>query len=74
MTAQKIDSEVKRIVTESYAKTCKILKDNIEILHKMAKELLEKETLDTRDIDKILGGLKPASGTKTKGKASGKDA
>jgi cell division protease FtsH len=34
----------------------KILKDNIELLHKLSKELLEREILDSDEIDKIIRG------------------
>ena len=53
-TAQKIDDEVQRIVTLAYQKTSGLIKDNIETLHLMAKTLLEKETLDAKDIDAIM--------------------
>ena len=53
-TAQKIDDEVQRIVTLAYQKTSGLIKDNIETLHLMAKTLLEKETLDGKDIDAIM--------------------
>jgi cell division protease FtsH len=34
----------------------KILKDNEEILHKLSLELLEREILDSEEIDKIING------------------
>ena len=54
-TAQKIDEEVKGIVTGSYSKTSQLIRDNMDTLKKMAEALLEKETLDSRDIDEIMG-------------------
>jgi len=54
LTAQKIDDEVRSIVTGSYEKTSRLIKDNVETLHRMANALLEKETLDSNDIDKIM--------------------
>jgi cell division protease FtsH len=53
-TAQKIDAEVRNIVTTAYKKTSEMIKDNIDTLHRMAKGLLEKETLDSHDIDEIM--------------------
>jgi cell division protease FtsH len=53
-TAQKIDQEVRNIVTNSYNKTYKLIEENLETLHKMANALLEKETLDSADINEIL--------------------
>ena len=34
----------------------KILKDNIDILHKLSKELLEREILDSEEIEKLMHG------------------
>jgi cell division protease FtsH len=55
-TAQEIDGEIKRIVDESYARAKKILEDRIDILHRMANALLERETLDAVEIKVILAG------------------
>ena len=55
-TAQEIDSEIKRIVDESYGRAKKILEDRIDILHRMANALLERETLDSKEIKVILAG------------------
>ena len=54
LTAQKIDEEVRKIVTDGYADTSRLIKDNIDILHRMANALLEKETLNGKDIDAII--------------------
>jgi cell division protease FtsH len=62
LTAQKIDEEVRAIVTDSYAKTSNLIKENLEALHQLAGALLEKETLDGKQIDEILARVnKPAS-------------
>ncbi len=55
LTAQKIDDEVRNIVNGAYEKASKLIKDNVDTLHTMAEALLEKETLDGKDIDKIMG-------------------
>jgi len=54
LTAQMIDQEVRRIVTESYRKTRELIEGNLEFLHKMANALLERETLTGEDIDEIM--------------------
>ncbi|MBE9523428.1 MAG: AAA family ATPase, partial [Proteobacteria bacterium] len=59
LTAQKIDEEVKNIVTGAYKKTHQLIKDNLDTLHRMANALLEKETLDSDDIDEIMTSRKP---------------
>ena len=57
-TAKKIDEEVRRIVTDAYDKTCQLINDNLDTMHNMARALLEKETLNTTDIDEIMAGDK----------------
>ncbi len=54
LTAQKIDDEVKNIVTGCYEKTRSIIKDNMDILHRIARTLLEKEVIDGTEIDAIV--------------------
>jgi cell division protease FtsH len=54
LTAQKIDEEVRRMVMDAYAKTSNLIKDNLEVLHQLAGALLEKETLDGKQIEEIL--------------------
>jgi cell division protease FtsH len=55
-TAQEIDDEVKHIVDEQYERARKILQERIDILHRMANALLERETLDAVEIKLILEG------------------
>ncbi|MBM4386523.1 MAG: ATP-dependent zinc metalloprotease FtsH [Deltaproteobacteria bacterium] len=54
-TAIRVDREIKRIVVENYDKAKEIISSNVDKLHKLAGELLEKETLDGNEIDAILG-------------------
>lgn len=56
LTAQKIDEEVRDIVTGAYEKAFQLIRDNLEIHDRMAKALLERETLNSDDIDEILAG------------------
>jgi len=58
-TAITIDQEVRRIIEENYQRAYQLLNDNVEILHAMAQALLEKETIDIKDINQILADLKP---------------
>ncbi|MFH1756245.1 MAG: ATP-dependent zinc metalloprotease FtsH [Candidatus Latescibacterota bacterium] len=55
-TAQAIDQEVSRMITNSYERAKKILELNIEKLHAVANALLERETLDRNDIEILLKG------------------
>ena len=54
--AVEIDSEVRSIVTTAQAKAEKIIKENIDILHNLAKALLEHEILDGEQIDQVVNG------------------
>jgi cell division protease FtsH len=55
-TAREIDAEVRRIVTEQYERARKVLLDNQGTLNRIAEALLEHETLDTSDIEKLMAG------------------
>ena len=55
-TARDIDAEVRRIVTEQYDRAKRILVEHRERLDKIADALMEYETLDTADIEVIMGG------------------
>ncbi|OQX51986.1 MAG: cell division protein FtsH [Candidatus Cloacimonas sp. 4484_209] len=72
-TARLIDSEVKALVDEAEKKAIKILKDNIHILERLAKALLEKEVLTKNEIEKIIKGAKrPTKRTKKMTKTQNK--
>jgi len=55
-TARLIDEEVRRLVEDGEKTSRKILTKNMDDLHKIAKGLLEYETLSAEDIDNILKG------------------
>ncbi len=55
-TARLIDNEIRTIVTHSYEKAKDILQKNMAALHQLANSLLEKEVLDSRQIDSIIKG------------------
>ena len=54
-TARKIDQEVNSLITENYQKTHDMVSDNLDTLNKLAKALLERETLNGREIEEIVG-------------------
>ncbi|MEA4825352.1 MAG: ATP-dependent zinc metalloprotease FtsH, partial [Clostridium sp.] len=54
--AFEIDQEVKALVDEAYKKAEKILTDNIDKLHAVAKELLEKEKIGADEFKAIVEG------------------
>jgi cell division protease FtsH len=51
-----IDAEIKRIVTESMKQAERILKQNLDTLHRISNALLEREILDAEEIDKLIRG------------------
>jgi len=55
-TARTIDGEIRRILTDAYAKAKEILRTNLDVLHGMASALLEREVLDSKEIDEIIEG------------------
>lgn len=54
-TAQKIDQEVSRIINEAKEKSTKILTEKRELLNKLSNALLDKETIEKEEFDKIVG-------------------
>jgi cell division protease FtsH len=53
-TAEGIDLEVKRIITENYERAQRLIKDNRDKLETIASALLEYETLDGSQVDEIM--------------------
>jgi cell division protease FtsH len=53
-TAQKIDSAIKEIIDQQYARAKQILVDNLDALHTSASALLEYETIEGKHIHEIL--------------------
>ncbi|MGZ5251510.1 MAG: ATP-dependent metallopeptidase FtsH/Yme1/Tma family protein, partial [Caldimonas sp.] len=58
-TMQKVDSEIRRIIDEQYAIARKLIEDNQDKIHAMAKALLEYETIDAEQIEDIMSGKTP---------------
>jgi cell division protease FtsH len=55
-TAIEIDDEIRSIVNVAMKRAEQILTENIELLHKLSKELLEREILDAEEIDTLIRG------------------
>jgi len=49
----KIDKEIKRFIDEAYDKANKLLEENINKLHAVAKALIEKEKLDAQEFEDV---------------------
>ena len=57
-TAIMIDEEVRSLVEGAYNKAKQLLSDNMDKLHVIALALLERESLDGDDLEKLLRGEK----------------
>ncbi|MBS4768070.1 MAG: ATP-dependent zinc metalloprotease FtsH [Burkholderiales bacterium] len=72
-TMRKVDAEVRRIIDEQYAIARKLIEENQDKMHKMAKALLEWETIDAAQIDDIMDGKDPRPPKQLHKKAAKKD-
>ena len=58
-TVAKIDTEIRIVIDRNYERARKILEENIQTLHRMAKALMKYETIDKDQIDDIMSGSDP---------------
>ncbi|MGD9239085.1 MAG: ATP-dependent zinc metalloprotease FtsH [Desulfobacterales bacterium] len=58
-TAQKIDEEINKLIKDSYGCAKTVLNENLDILHKLAEVLLEKETVMGKELDELIHSLRP---------------
>jgi cell division protease FtsH len=52
--AEAIDAEVQELVSAAYARVRKLLSENLELLHKVANALLERETLSAEEFREVV--------------------
>jgi cell division protease FtsH len=58
-TMQKVDREIRKIIDDRYVIARKLIEDNKDKMHAMAKALLEWETIDSDQIEDIMSGRPP---------------
>jgi cell division protease FtsH len=58
-TMQKVDAEIRKIIDNQYSVARKLIEDNKDKMHAMAKALLEWETIDADQINDIVEGRDP---------------
>jgi cell division protease FtsH len=58
-TARKIDEEVSNVIKKNYDRAKNVLQENMDILHKLAELLLEKETVMGKELDELIVLLRP---------------
>jgi cell division protease FtsH len=64
-TAQKIDAEVKRILTEAHNEARRVLAERRPILDELSKRLLDKEVVEGEELRALLGPVPPKDPTGT---------
>lgn len=71
--AYAIDKEVRRLVESAYSEVEKMLNDNIDKLHLFAQALIERETLEGAELEKLLtqGEIPPKNGESEEQQPSG---
>jgi cell division protease FtsH len=55
-TAVEIDEEIRRIVDENYNRVIQLLNLNVDSLHRLSEELIDKENLSGEEVDRIIAG------------------
>ncbi len=55
-TAREIDAEIRMMVTSQYDRALALLKEKRDVLNRVADALLEYETLDCAELDKLIAG------------------
>ncbi|HMC54862.1 MAG TPA: ATP-dependent zinc metalloprotease FtsH [Gemmatimonadaceae bacterium] len=55
-TAQLVDAEVKRIIKKAYERAKDVLQENMDLLHRVAQALLDRETLTRDDVNMLSRG------------------
>ena len=58
-TMQAVDAEIRRILDEQYNRARTLIEEHKTEMHRMAKALLDWETIDGEQIDEILAGKEP---------------
>jgi cell division protease FtsH len=54
--AREIDDEVRRLIEEGYELARKVLEEHMEELHKISSILIERETIDKDQFERLLAG------------------
>jgi cell division protease FtsH len=62
-TARLVDEEIRRFIEDARKDAYALLEKHLDVLHAIAGDLLERETITGEDIDAFLTGGKPSAGT-----------
>jgi cell division protease FtsH len=58
-TAKLIDEEINQLINDAYQCAENVLNENLDVLHKLAELLLEKETVLGKELDELIAELRP---------------
>ncbi len=58
-TANKIDAEISRLISDAYDQAKKVLQEHLDLLHALADMLLEQETVLGKELDELILSVKP---------------
>ena len=58
-TARRIDDEIAKFINGAYERAKSVLRENIDILHRLAALLLEKETVMGDELDRLILEMRP---------------
>jgi cell division protease FtsH len=59
--AREIDDEIRRVIEEAHDRARKVLAERMEELHKLSELLIERETIDKDQFERLLAGESPES-------------
>jgi cell division protease FtsH len=54
--AREIDDEIRRVIEEAHATAHRVLQEHMDELHKIAQILIERETIDKEQFERLLAG------------------
>jgi cell division protease FtsH len=72
-TAMTIDAEIRRFVTENYQRAASVIAENKETVQKIAEALLERETLNSQELEVLMQGRELPPMEKPVSQAKGKE-
>jgi cell division protease FtsH len=61
-TAEAIDEEIRRLIDEGYAQAIAIITEHRDVLDRFAKALIQFETLDGENLERVFRGEPPLEG------------
>src|SRR3989442_331186 len=60
--AREIDDEIRRVIEEGHESALRVLREHIDELHRLAGILIERETIDRDQFERLLAGEQESDG------------